>query len=360
MDRKHFGILSDLVESRIRKCDTAMRGSIKPDERLAVTLRYLATGESFKSLEFQFRISRTAISNIVVETCQAIFNVLSRDFLKLPSTPEEWLYLASIFEKRWNFPNGIGAVDGKRITIQQPGKSGSHYYDYKGHNSLILLAAVGPQYEILWADVGANGRVSDGTVWQKCALKQALTADGNPLNLPQPKPLPGRSKPVPFVLTGDDAFALTKYMMKPYPQSGLDTEKRIFNYRLSRNRRISENAFGIMANRWRILRSAIPLSPDKVTQLTLGIITLHNFLIHSPDSVATYIPSNLVDVEDKATGVMSPGLWRNDPSPSSWITYKPTRSNNYSGDAKAIREEYLQYFNNEGVVHWQWLQCGID
>ena len=191
MDRKHFGILSDLVESRIRKCDTAMRESIKPDERLAVTLRYLATGESFKSLEFQFRISRTAISNIVVETCQAIFNVLSRDFLKLPSTPEEWLYLGSIFEKRWNFPNGIGAV------------------------------------------------------------------------------------------------ALTKYMMKPYPQSGLDTEKRIFNYRLSRNRRISEDAFGIMANRWRILRSAIPLSPDKVTQLTLGIITLHNFLIHSPDSVET-------------------------------------------------------------------------
>ena len=235
MDRKHFGILSDLVESRIRKCDTAMRESIKPDERLAVTLRYLATGKSFKSLGFQCRISRTAISDIVVETCQAIFNVLSRDFLKLPSTSEEWLYLANMFEKRWNFINGIGAVDGKRITIQQPGKSGSHkshYYNYKGHNSLILLAAVGPQYEILWAGVGANGRVSDGTVWQKYALKQALAADDNPLNFPQPKPLPGRSKPVPFVLTGDDAFALTKYMMKPYPQFGLDTEKRIFNYRL--------------------------------------------------------------------------------------------------------------------------------
>ncbi|CAB4038159.1 Hypothetical predicted protein, partial [Paramuricea clavata] len=190
MDKKHFGILSDLVESRIRKCDTAMRASIKPEERLAVTLRYLATGESFKSLEFQFRISRTAISVIVVETCHAIFNVLSKEFLKLPSTPEGWLHLSSIFEKRWNFPNGIGAVDGKRITIQQPGMSGSHYYDYKGHNSLILLAAVGPQYEILWADVGANGRVSDGTVWQKCALKQALAAENNPLNLPQPRLLP--------------------------------------------------------------------------------------------------------------------------------------------------------------------------
>lgn len=214
-------------------------------------------------------------------------------------------------EKRWNFPNGIGAVDGKRIIIQQPGKSGSHYYDYKGHNSLILLAAVGPQYEILWADVGANGRVSDGTVWQKCALKKALTAENNSLNLPQPKRLPGRRKPVPFVFTGDDAFALSTYMMNiPYPQSGLDTEKRIFNYRLSRNRRISENAFGIMANRWRILRLAFLLSPEKVTQLTLAIITLYNFLIHSPESAVPYIPAT----EDKATGIVSPGLWRTEAS----------------------------------------------
>ncbi|XP_028415678.1 uncharacterized protein LOC114539199 [Dendronephthya gigantea] len=164
-----------------------MRPSIKPNERLAVTLRYLAMGESFKSLEFQFRISRTAISDIVVETCQAIFDVLSSWILKMPCTNEAWLQLASVFEQRWNFPNGIGAVDGKRINIQQPGNSGSHYYDYKGHNNLILLAAVGPQYEILWADVGTNGRASDGTVWQKCGLKHAMTAEHNPLNLPKPK-----------------------------------------------------------------------------------------------------------------------------------------------------------------------------
>lgn len=77
MDKQRFGFLVDLVESRIRKCDTTMRQSIKPSERLAVTLRYLATGESFKSLEFQFRISRTTISDIVVETCLAIFDLLS-------------------------------------------------------------------------------------------------------------------------------------------------------------------------------------------------------------------------------------------------------------------------------------------
>ncbi len=121
-------------------------------------------------------------------------------------------------------------------------------------------------------------------------------------------------------------------------------------------RQISENVFGILANRWCILRSAIPLCPEKVTCLTLAVITLHNFLLQSP----TYIPPNLVDVEVSATGHVIPGTWHNEALPSSWLNYKPNCSNNYSGDAKAMREEYLQYFNNKGVVHWQWLQCGID
>ena len=135
MDKKHFGAV---IESCIRKCDMAMRVSIKPEECLAVTLRYLATGESLKSLEFRFRVSWTAISNIVEKTCKAIFNVLSKEVLKLPSTSEGWLHLANLFEKRWNFPNGIGAIDGKGINIQQPGNSGSHYHDYKGHNRVLF------------------------------------------------------------------------------------------------------------------------------------------------------------------------------------------------------------------------------
>ena len=267
--------------------------------------------------------------------------------------------VASVFQQRWNFPNGIGAVDGKRIIIQQPANSGSHYYDYMGNNSVILLAAVGPEYEILWADVGTNGRASDGTVWQKCQFRQALSSTENLLNLPKATPLPGRRTPVPYVLTGDDAFALTRYMMKPYPQSGLTTERRIFNYRLSRKRRISENAFGIMPNRWAIFRSPIPLCPEKVIPITLAVITLHNFLILSPESSKDYAPAQLIDIEDEVTGDISPGSWRNEQSSFSWLSFDPVCSNNYSGDAKSIREEYTDYFNNEGAVPWQWRQCGL-
>ena len=116
---------------------------------------------------------------------------------------------------------------------------GSHYRNYKGTDSIILLGMIGPEYEFLYIDVDVNGRNSDGGVWSKCALKNAL--EQNTLNVPTPIVLPGRNVPVPYACTGYDAFPLFNYRMKPYPQSNLTVTKQIFNYRLARMRRISEN-----------------------------------------------------------------------------------------------------------------------
>jgi hypothetical protein len=74
----------------------------------------------------------------------------------------------------------------------------------------------------------------------------------------------------------------------------LDLAKRIFNYRLSRARRISENVFGILANRWRIFRSPIALEPEKVEKVVMGILTLHNWL-RSGQSENIYTPPGLLD-----------------------------------------------------------------
>ena len=151
--------VSPLIEKKQQPSPiNSVRNTIKPDERLAVTLRYLATGESFHSLEYSFRISRQSISSIVYETSRALYQVLAPEFLKVPSTEREWQILADKFESRWNFPHGIGAIDGKRVIIQQPPNSGSHFYDYKGNNSIVLLAVFGPDYQCIWASAGTNGR----------------------------------------------------------------------------------------------------------------------------------------------------------------------------------------------------------
>ena len=198
---------------------------------------------------------------------------LGKEHFKTPKTTE-WKKIAEKFYHRWNFPNGLGGADGKHIVLQPPKNSGSRYRNYKGSDSIILMGMIGSDDEFFFAIVEMNGRNFDGSNWFQSPLKLAL--ESGSLNLPDPTPLPGRSKSVPYLCTGDDAFSLSSFMIKPYPQKRLTTEKHVFNYRLSRMRRISENGFGILTNRRRVFRRPFTLEPEKVKVIVLATITLHN------------------------------------------------------------------------------------
>ena len=169
--------------------------------------------------------------------------------LPSPSTPEEWKEVAKGFQKRWNFPNTIGAIDGKHIAIRCPPNSGSIYHNYKGFFSIVLLAVVDADYKFIYVDVGRNGSCSDAEIFLHSNLRDALEEDF--AGLPKADPLPRDDTPVPYALVGDDAFPLRSWLMKPYPFRGMSRQKRIFNYRLSRARRVVENAFGVMAARYK-------------------------------------------------------------------------------------------------------------
>ncbi|XP_066947113.1 uncharacterized protein [Macrobrachium rosenbergii] len=118
--------------------------------------------------------------------------------------------------------------------------------------------------------MGTIGSESDSCVFAQTRLGEMLLQQE--ANLPQHEALPGQpnGSPVDYFLVGDDAFPLQNYLMKPYPQRGLSKEERIYNYRLSRARRTVENAFGILANRFRIFHTAICLKPDHVEALVLS------------------------------------------------------------------------------------------
>ena len=330
---------------------------ISPAERLTLTLRFLATGETYRSLSFQFRISKSAISYIVNEVCQAIEKNLGPEYLKFPSSHEEWLNIASQFELRWNFPNCIGAIDGKHIIMQPPANAGSYYYNYKHTNSIVLMAVAGPDYECLYADVGTNGRVSDGGVWNKCTLSQGIE-DGS-VSLPPPKCLPYGVAEIPHVFVGDDAFALKKNLMKPYAQNGLTMEKRVYNYRHSRARRISENLFGIVTNRFRVFRTVLQLAPRTIESLVMTGLILHNYLRKSP-SRNIYCPQGLIDSESDS-GEVTNGLWRQDSPLDSFLPLSvPVNGHNASNYAKQVRDSFKDFFVNEGAVEWQWRMILIE
>ena len=71
----------------------------------------------------------------------------------------------------------------------------------------------------MYADVGCQGRISDGRVFKRTSLCDKMK--NGKLNLPAPQALPGKTVKVPFVFVADDAFALSPNIMKPYPGQNL-------------------------------------------------------------------------------------------------------------------------------------------
>ena len=130
VDPDIFTELKRRVGPRIEKQNTYFRKAIPSGLKLAVTLRYLATGDSYKSLSYSFRVAANTISVFVPEVCQAIIDEYSPEVVVCPTTPDSWKQVASGFENRWNFPHTIGAIDGKHIAIKKPKNSGSFYYNY--------------------------------------------------------------------------------------------------------------------------------------------------------------------------------------------------------------------------------------
>ena len=79
-------------------------------------------------------------------------------------------------------------------------------------------------------------------------------------------------------LLSDDTFALMPWLLKPYSRRQLTREERIANYRISRGRKVVENAFGILANRFRVLLGTMEQRPKVVRDIVLTCVVLTNML----------------------------------------------------------------------------------
>ena len=327
------------------------RAEIHPAERLAVTIRYLATENSQASLSFNYRLGRSTVYAIVRETCSVIWQVLCPEFVKPPSSEEEWKGVSEGFHRQWNFPNCLGAIDGKHIVMQAPAGAGSTYFNYKGTHSIILLAICDAYYRFILIDIGDAGRHSDGGVLSNSSFGQAL--ESGCLSLPPPRELPGTHTQVPFVFVGDEAFPLRTNMLRPYPGRNLAEPEAIFNYRLSRARRIIENSFGILAACWRIFRRPIVAIPQNVVIFTKAAIALHNYLRMTDSSV--YCPPGYIDAEDGAGNILH-GEWRREVNEDSGLSrLGQVGGNGYTCSSAEVRDIYRDYFKSPaGELSWQY------
>jgi len=256
---------------------------------------------------------------------------------------EEWLEIAERFEKKWNFINCGGALDGKHIRIFQPANTGAQYYNYRHFYSMVLMALVNADHEFIFIYVGKNGRISDGGIIEYTEFYKRLTSGLlNIFNVMETK------NNLNFVFLGDEAFALSKHFLRPFPRQNLNYERQIFNYRLSRARNVSENTFGLLNSRFRILNTCINMAPEKVQCIVLAICALHNCLSKWS---STYVTPSTYDRDNATMTNAIQGDWRQEAN--NFEILQALRPRKVEADAVRNRSNYMAYFNNDGRLPWQ-------
>lgn len=190
-------------------------------------------------------------------------------------------------------------------------------------------------------DIGGEGRQSDGGIFRDSSIGSRF--EKSAFHLPDPQPIELDGAALPYVLVADEAFPLTNYMMRPYPRSGkLNLQKKVFNYRLSRARRVVENAFGILAARWRIYRRPIIANVDNVKTIVQATVVLHNFIIQSQENLQLQDTYTRITPQD--VGTISGGL--------SSMPHCQHKINNGGID---IRNKYTAFFcSRNGALPFQW------
>ncbi|KAK8761825.1 hypothetical protein V5799_026905 [Amblyomma americanum] len=294
-----------------------------------------------------FRIGIEAAREAIHLTCQVLWDVLSPLYMK-PPTESEWRDIAAGFWHQWQFPKFLGAVDGKNVNIKRPKKCGSLYFNYKGTYSIVLMAVVESRYQFRLIDVGAPVRLSDGGIFKDSPIGKRL--EKGKMNLPRAAQLPGSATTLPHVFIGDEAFQLRPDFMRPLPGSRTSNEEVIFNYRLSRARRCAENAFGILASRWKIYGRTIHLQPSNADSVVKETCILHNVLSGMSASESEYCPVGYADAEDVFGNVLE-GAWRSEASGrTGMFELQGTRARKSSQAAGSVRRNFIHFFSNEGQV----------
>lgn len=73
--------------------------------------RYFACGSLQRHIASTYRVSKQAFGGIIDQVCIGIYTEMKDE---LPSlTKEQWLNVSNKFNHKWNFPNCLGAIDGR-------------------------------------------------------------------------------------------------------------------------------------------------------------------------------------------------------------------------------------------------------
>uniref|UniRef100_T1IHT3 DDE Tnp4 domain-containing protein n=1 Tax=Strigamia maritima TaxID=126957 RepID=T1IHT3_STRMM len=294
------------------------RKSKRPDRitdlhRLAITLDFLANSIQQKHLAQNHHISKQVLGVILDEVCLAIINGLKQEVTPVMNE-ENWLQVARDFNEVWNFPHCLGAINGKYVDIEYPR---NYQTVFKSASRILVTGVADSHYRFIHFDVTTCDIQENGVDFPSTSFGKRLFSTDNVLGLPGNQQYGGKYN-LPFVYIADDAYPLSTHVIKPFHSGDreLSKEETIFNRRLHHAKLSVDNAFGILASKWRCLSKRLVLKPDRAKLIVKACCVLHNYLM-TQNTYLDYCPLQFADYNDQ--GNLINGKWRSDSSSNAML-----------------------------------------
>ena len=190
-------------------------------------------------------------------------------------------------------------IDGCHIEINAPPDNNEDYFNRKPHYTVNLQPIVNCSLKLIHVSFGDPGSIHDARVLR---LSRLFDLGENKRILTSPKKIVSGTE-IPPLITGDSAYQLLKWLVKPYPDRGhLTPDEREFNKKLSAARSVVERAFGMLKGRWRLLLKKVEQQTRTLRKTVLAACVLHNICVDCGDS-----DSDDNDSEDDYEGPLREG-----------------------------------------------------
>ena len=326
MSKDSFMSLCYELKPYIEKNVTRLRVPIPFTKRVAITIYYLVDEGRYRKTANAFGVSRAAVSVIVREVCHAISLHLGPKYIKMPATEEDVIKAVGEFEKKFGFPQCLGAVDGTHVFIKRPSKNSTDYLNRKNRYSLNIQAMCDHNYCFTDVVIMWPGSVHDACMFVNSPLNEALRTGKIPSC---PRKIMDDEEAVPVCILGDAAYPLCPYLMKEFPGGGLTIQEQFFGFRLCSARVAIECAFGRLKARFGILKREMDISFPYLQEV------IHScFILNYCELQKEGLKEQNIEHEIRAISIDQP-------------TVDKFKGNNSSDEAQAkkIRRIFVKYFD---------------
>ena len=278
INRATFEIIHDVVRPFIVKQPTNMKPHpTSTDRQLALTIYRLGHGCSFSTVADLFGVSISLAELTFNNVTRVLVAKMYDSYVTLPQNTQEWTEDVKSFIENYEFPC-VGAWDGFHVYVSSKIKS---FFSFKKRYSMSNLALVGCNKRILYAAVGAPGSTHDARMLKRTPLYHQIL-QGN--ILPDVNINLDGAGQIPLVTIRDTVFPRHPWLLKSYNENTSDPQQRYFNKKLCSARVVTENAFGMLKGRWRILYRKTECRMFNLKYVIMASIMLHNLCIslHDP------------------------------------------------------------------------------